>query len=119
MAEILAGVQPAAGQERIGGADRSRLPKGHFNIQLVQILQKRTGNTRQNVLKILLPILARQLPGNGLQLIRQTAFVCDAVLLGKSGGHCLGVFLLILPKIGTAAAVSAKGVGNVKNIMQF
>ena len=50
MAEILAGVQPAAGQERIGGADRSRLPKGHFNIQLVQILQKRTGKKRRSVI---------------------------------------------------------------------
>ena len=118
MTEKFARVQPTPGQELICHADCGGVPESNLNIQLVQVLQKRAGNTRQNILKILLPILAHQLLGDGLQLIGQTALIGDAVLLGESSGHGIGMFLPVLPKIWAAAAVPAKGVCNIEHIPQ-
>ncbi|ASB41314.1 hypothetical protein ADH66_11990 [Acutalibacter muris] len=116
MGEKLARVQPAAGQERISRADCGGVPKGRLYVQFVIILQKRARDARQEVLHVAVPILGGQLPGNGLQLVGQAAFIGNAVLFPKGGSHGFGMFPAVLPQVGAAAPFPLHGVGNIEHI---
>ena len=68
MAEILLRLQPAAGHQGVGDADRGGGFELDFDVKFIIVLQKGTFNDVEKVLMVVSPVFLRQFPGHTLQL---------------------------------------------------
>ena len=56
MLEVISRLHPAAGQQRIGGADNGGVPKSGSDVELIIVLQKRAVNDADNIAPIVVPV---------------------------------------------------------------
>ena len=68
MLEVISRLHPAAGQQRIGGADSGGVPKCGSDVELIIILQKRTVNDADNIAPVILTSWIRNWKAEGYAL---------------------------------------------------
>ena len=74
MLEVISRLHPAAGQQRIGGADNGGVPKSGSDVELIIVLQKGTVNDADNIAPIVVPVFIYKLRRHTLQLIGKSVF---------------------------------------------
>ncbi|WP_255575524.1 hypothetical protein [Caproiciproducens faecalis] len=116
MLKVFVGFQPAAGQNRVGDADRGGASELCSDVELIIFLQKATVNDVKNVVLMLLPIFVCQLSGNLLQLVGKTFFAGNGILPFQRCRNRVLMFRAILPKIRTAGILTVSCVGNIKDV---
>ena len=117
MAEILLRLQPAAGHEGVGDADRGGGFELDFDVVLIVLLQKGTVNDRENIPPVVSPVFLRQLGGHIGQLLGQVAAAHIVVAFQHRHDRC-GVFLVQRPQPGGAGMFTGACVRNIKHIPQ-
>ncbi|EDM99463.1 hypothetical protein BACCAP_02716 [Pseudoflavonifractor capillosus ATCC 29799] len=117
MAEILLRFQPAAGHQGVGDADGGSGFELDFDVEIIVLLQERTVNDVAEVLLMLVPILAGQLPGHIGELLSKIV-TGNAVVALQHGRHRPDVLFLQLPQPGGAGMFTGPGVGNIEHIAQ-
>ena len=117
MAEILLRLQPAAGHQGVGDADRGGGFELDFDVVLIVLLQKGTVNDRENIPPVVGPVFLRQLGGHIGQLLGQIAAAHIVVALQHRHDR-RGVFLVQRPQPGGAGVFTGAGIGNIKHIPQ-
>ena len=117
MAEILLRLQPTAGHQGVGDADRGGGLELHPDVFFIVLLQKGTVNDVENVLPVVRPVFFRQTGGHIGQLLGQVVTAHIVVALQHRHDR-RGVFLVHRPQPGGAGGFTGAGVGNVKHIPQ-
>ena len=117
MAEILLRFQPAAGHQGVGDADGGSGFELDFDVEIIVLLQERTVNDVAEVLLMLVPILAGQLPGHIGELLSKIV-TGNAVVTLQHSRHKPLVLFLQLPQPGGAGVGPGAGVRNIKYIAQ-
>ena len=117
MAEILLRLQPAAGHQGVGDADRGGGFELDFDVVLIVLLQKGTVNDRENIPPVVSPVFLRQFGGHIGQLLGQVAAAHIIVSLQHRHDR-RGVFLVQRPQPRGAGMFAGAGVGNIKYIPQ-
>ena len=117
MAEILLRLQPAAGHQGVGDADRGGGFELHPDVFFIVLLQKGTVNDIENVLPVVRPVFFRQTGGHIGQLLGQF-FAAHTVVSLQHRHDRRGVFLVHRPQPGGAGMFTGAGVGNVEYIAQ-
>ena len=117
MAEILLRLQPAAGHQGVGDADRGGGFELDFDVVLIVLLQKGTVNDRENIPPVVSPVFLRQFGGHIGQLLGQVAAAHIIVSLQHRHDR-RGVFLVQRPQPGGAGMFTGAGVGNIEHIAQ-
>ena len=117
MAEILLRLQPAAGHQGVGDADRGGGFELDFDVVLIVLLQKGTVNDVENVLPVIRPVFFRQTGGHIGQLLGQL-FAAHTVVSLQHRHDRRGVFLVHRPQPWGTGVFTGAGVGNVKHIPQ-
>ena len=108
--------QAAAGHKRIGGADGSRLPELHSDVDAIIPLQETTVNDTGQLTSMFRPVVPRQHRGDLLQLVGKAALSGNTKTLFQGIGYGLLMFRAVLPQPGAAGILLLPGVGHVKDI---
>lgn len=58
MLKVVAGVQSAAGHERVGGADSCRVLERHPYVVIIILFQERVSKDAENVTAVVVPVIA-------------------------------------------------------------
>ena len=74
MGEIPFRLQPAAGQQGVGGTDDGGVPERGSDVEVIIFFQEGPVNDAENVILIVIPILVHKLRGDGFQLFRKAMF---------------------------------------------
>lgn len=74
MLKVVAGIETAAGHERVGGADRSGVSERHLYVVIIILLKERIFKDAEDVPPVVVPVFGYELPGNLFQLIGKTFF---------------------------------------------
>ena len=112
-------LQPAAGQQGVGGADHGGVSEGRAHVEIIIIIQERPVNDTEDVVLIVVPILVHKLGGDAFKLFRKPMFSGNIEAALQGGGHSVIVFVLIRPKIRAAGLLPAAGIGYVEHILDF
>lgn len=116
MLEAISRLHPTAGQQRIGGADNSGVPKSGSDVELIIILQKRTVNDADNIAPVIVPVFIYKLRSHTLHLIGKTVFTGNGEALLQRRRYHLTMLLPVFPKIRAARVLAAARIGNIKYI---
>ena len=117
MAEILLRFQPAAGHQGVGDADGGGGYELDFDVMIIVLLQERTVNDVAEVLLMLVPVLAGQLPGH-IGVLLGKIVTGNAVVTLQHSRHRPLVLFLQLPQPGGAGVGPGAGVRNIEYIAQ-
>ena len=74
MLEVISRLHPAAGRQRIGGADNGGVPKSGSDVELIIVLQKGTVNDADNIAPVVVPVFIYKLRRHTLHLIGKSVF---------------------------------------------
>ena len=116
MLEVALRLQAAAGHERVGDADGSRLPELHSDVDSIIPFQETSVNDTGQLFFVVLPVVSCQYGGDLLQLVGKTALAGDAKAFFQSGGYGLLMLRAVLPQPGAAGVLPFAGVRHVKDI---
>ena len=116
--QILAGVQAAAGQDRILDAGGQEVFIAHFQIEVVQFLQKTAPCVIAQVLQIVPVGPAHSVFSLFHELPADVCFLAGAVLTLQCLRHSAGFFFRQLPQIRLTRPTDGAGVSYVKDIFQ-
>ena len=119
MGEMPFRLQPAAGQQGIGGADDGGIPERGSDVEIIIFFQKRPVNDAEDVEPIVVPIRIHKLRDDGFKLLRKTVFSGNIEAALQGGGHGVAVFVPVRPKIGAAGLRTGAGVGYVEDVLEF
>lgn len=109
-------LQTAAGHKHIGGADGSRLPELHSDVDAIIPLQETTVNDTGQLTSMFRPVVPRQHRGDLLQLVGKAALTGNTKTLLQGIGYGLLMFRAVLPQPGTAGIFPLAGVRYIKHI---
>jgi hypothetical protein len=119
MLEVISRLHPAAGQQRIGGADNGGVPKSGSDVELIIVLQKGTVNDADNIVPIVVPVFIYKLRRHTLHLIGKSVFTGNVEALLQRRRYHLTMLLPVFPKIRAARVLAAAGIGNIEYISEF
>jgi len=74
MLEVISRLHPAAGQQRIGGADNGGVPKCGSDVEIIITFQKGTVNDADNIAPVVVPVFIYKLRRHTLHLIGKSVF---------------------------------------------
>ena len=117
--EVFLRLQPAAGQQGVGGADHGGVSEGRAHVEVIIIIQERPVNDTEDVILIVVPVFIHKLGGDAFKLFRKPMFSGNIEAALQGGGHGVIVFVLIGPKIRAAGLLPAAGIGYVEHILDF
>ena len=119
MLEVISRLHPAAGQQRIGGADNGGIPKSGSDVELIIVLQKGTVNDADNIAPVVVPVFIYKLRRHTLHLIGKSVFTGNVEALLQRRRYHLTMLLPVFPKIRAARVLAAAGIGNIEYISEF
>ena len=119
MLEVISRLHPAAGQQRIGGADNGGVPKSGSDVELIIVLQKGTVNDADNIAPVVVPVFIYKLRRHTLHLIGKSVFTGNVEALLQRRRYHLTMLLPVFPKIRAARVLAAAGIGNIEYISEF
>jgi hypothetical protein len=119
MLEVISRLHPAAGQQRIGGADNGGVPKSGSDVELIIVLQKGTVNDADNIAPVVVPVFIYKLRRHTLHLIGKSVFTGNVEALFQRRRYHLTMLLPVFPKIRAARVLAAAGIGNIEYISEF
>ncbi len=119
MLEVISRLHPAAGQQRIGGADNGGVPKCGSDVEIIITFQKGTVNDADNIAPVVVPVFIYKLRRHTLHLIGKSVFTGNVKALLQRRRYHLTMLLPVFPKIRAARVLAAAGVGNIKYISEF
>ena len=119
MLEVISRLHPAAGQQRIGGADSGGVPKSGSDVELIIVLQKGTVNDADNIAPVIVPVFIYKLRRHMLHLIGNSVFTGNVKALFQRRRYHLTMLLPVFPKIRAARVLAAAGIGNIEYISEF
>lgn len=119
MLEVISRLHPAAGQQRIGGADNSGVPKSGSDVEIIITFQKGTVNDADNIAPVVVPVFIYKLRRHTLHLIGKSVFTGNVEALLQRRRYHLTMLLPVFPKIRAARVLAAAGIGNIEYISEF
>ena len=119
MLKVVAGIETAAGHERISGADGCRISESNTYVVIIILFQKGIGKGAEDVSAVVVPVFGHESRGNLFELIGKTIILAGHVKsLLQSRRNTIKMLLTIFPKIRAARVHSAPRVRNIKDIFQ-
>ncbi|MCI1955545.1 MAG: hypothetical protein LKJ21_04110, partial [Oscillospiraceae bacterium] len=118
MFKIFVGFQPAAGQNRVGGADGGRFLKRCFHVELIIALQKTAVNGVKDFVEIVVCVLRREPSGDALKLVAEVFFCGDAEGVREGLRYRRFMLRFEFPQERAAGFLVSPGVRNVEHIAQ-
>ena len=119
MLKVVAGIEIAAGHERVGGADRSGVSERHLYVVIIILLKERIFKDAEDVPPVVVPVFGYELPGNLFQLIGKTFFTGYAETVLQRRRNSVLMFVPIFPKVQTAGICPGACIRNIKHIFEF
>ncbi len=111
-------LQAAAGQQRIGDADRGGVLKCRAYVKGIIPLQEGAVNVVEDVILVVGPVFPRKPGGDLFQLLLEAVFAGDCKTPLQCRRHHVPVFLPVLPEVGVQAVAHAPGVRHIEHIAQ-
>lgn len=102
MLEVISRLHPAAGQQRIGGADNGGVPKSGSDVEIIITFQKGTVNDADNIVPVVVPVFIYKLRCHTLHLIGKSVFTGNVKALFQRRRYHLAMLLPVFPKIRVA-----------------
>lgn len=116
MVEIAFRLQPAAGHQRVGDADRCGASKSHSDVKLIIFFQKAIVNDAKNLTLVLRPIRIRKLGCDFFKLVGKAIFAGNFISITKHSRNRFLMLRAVLPEIKLAGVFTPAGIGNIKHI---
>ena len=118
MLKVVAGIEAAAGHERISGADGCRISESNTYVVIIILFQKGIGKDAEDVPAVVVPVFGHEPGGNLFELIGKTVPAGHIKSLLQRRRNTIKMLLTIFPKIRAARVLSAARVRNIEDIFQ-
>ena len=116
--KIVAGVQSAAGHERVGGADSCRVLERHPYIVIIILFQERVSKDVENVAVVVVPVFGYELRSNLFKLIGKALIARNGIALFQGRCNSIPMIVPIFPQKRAAGIFPTARVCNIENIFE-
>ena len=118
MLKVVAGIETAAGHERISGADGCSISVSSAYVVIIILFQKGIGKDAEDVPAVVVPVFGHEPGGNLFELIGKTVPAGHIKSLLQRRRNTIKMLLTIFPKIRAARVLSAARVSHIKDVFQ-
>ena len=118
MLKVVAGIETAAGHERISGADGCRISESNTYVVIIILFQKGIGKDAEDVPAVVVPVFGHEPGGNLFELIGKTVPAGHIKSLLQRRRNTIKMLLTVFPKIRAARVLSAARVSHIKDVFQ-
>ena len=118
MLKVVAGVQSAAGHERVGGTDSCRVLERHPYIVIIILFQERVSKDAENITAVVVPVFGYELRSNLFKLIGETLITRNGIALFQGRCNSIPMIVPIFPQKRAAGIFPTARVCNIENIFE-